>query len=169
MLHAEVTGQTAIWGSPGAILRELNTELRPRLIHRMFTAMALGILEAGAKRLHFSNAGLPYPIVKRGEKTWELEVNGLPLGVMEGVEYTELSVDLEVGDFVAFYSDGVIEAMDETGEMYQVERLREVVKQASVGLSARGMVERILQEVAGFVGDVEHHDDITLVVVRCWK
>ncbi len=169
MLHAEVTGQTAIWGSPSAILRELNTELRPRLIHRMFTAMALGILDAEKKRLHFSNAGLPYPIVKRGEKTWELEVNGLPLGVMEGVEYTELSVDLEVGDFVVFYSDGVIEAMDETEEMYQVKRLLEVIGQADSGLSAQGMVERILQAVAGFVGEVEPHDDITLVVVRCCR
>jgi len=167
MLHAEVSGQNAIWGSPKVILRELNLGLRPRLIQPMFTAMSLSIFETGGKRFYFSNAGLPYPIVKRGEKVWELEVNGLPLGVLDDAEYTELSVDLESGDFVVFYSDGITEATNKTEEMYQTERLLKVLQQTDRGLSAQEMADRILQDVAVFVGDVEQHDDITLVVVRC--
>ena len=79
----------------------------------------------------------------------------------------DVDLALKVGDFVVFYSDGIIEAADKTRKMYQPERLLEVVQQADLGLSAQGMVDKILQEVAVFVGDVEQRDDITLVVVRC--
>ena len=167
MLHAEVKGQREVWNSPSVILRELNIALRPRLIHWMFTAMSLGILQPEEKRLYFSNAGLPYPIVKRGEKIWELEVNGSPLGAVDGSEYTELSVDLEAGDFVVFYSDGITEATNGIGEMYQTERLLEVLQKADLRFSAQEMADKILRNVAMFVGDVEQRDDITLVVVRC--
>ncbi|MBM3236960.1 response regulator [Candidatus Poribacteria bacterium] len=167
MLHAGVKGQSEIWDSPSSILHELNIALRPRLIDWMFTAMSLSIFKAGEKRFQFSNAGLPYPLVKRGEKAWELELNGLPLGAMDYAEYTELNVDLEAGDFVVFYSDGITEATNGTGEMYQMERLLKVLQQAASDLSAQEMAARILQDVALFVGDVEQGDDITLVVVRC--
>ena len=135
----------------------------------MFTAMSLSIFKAGEKRFHFSNAGLPYPMVKRGEKAWEGELNGMPLGAMDKAEYTELSIDLEVGDFVVFYSDGITEATNGIGEMYQMERLIKVLQQADSGLSAQEMADWILHDVALFVGDVEQGDDITLVVVRCQK
>jgi len=167
MLHTEVKGQEQIWNSPCAILRELNDSMRPRLIHGMFTAMSLSVFEPGEKRFKLSNAGLPYPIMKRGEEAWELEVSGLPLGVMDDAEYMDLTVDLKSGDFVVFYSDGIIEATDKTKQMYQPERLLETVQQADSGLSAQEMADKILQEVAVFVGDTEQRDDITLVVVRC--
>jgi sigma-B regulation protein RsbU (phosphoserine phosphatase) len=167
MLHAEVKGQKDLWNSPRMILHELNIELRPRLIHTMFAAMSLAILQAEEKRLLFSNAGMPYPVVKRGKEVWELEVSGLPVGITDGAEYEELSVDLEAGDFVVFYSDGVIEATDKIEEMYQTERLLEALQQADSDLSAQEMVDCILQDVTAFIGDVEPSDDITVVVLRC--
>jgi len=167
MLHAEVKGQQELWDSPRKILRELNIGLRPRLIHNMFTAVSLGILQAGEKRLVFSNAGMPYPIVKRGKEVWELEVTGLPLGITNTAEYEDLSVDLEAGDFVVFYSDGITEATDKADEMYQTERLLEVIQKADSSLSAQEMVDWILQDVTAFIGDVEPSDDMTIVVLRC--
>jgi ligand-binding sensor domain-containing protein/serine phosphatase RsbU (regulator of sigma subunit) len=166
MLQAEVKGQRELWNSPKGILCELNIGLQPHLIRSMYTAMSLGIIRADEKRLLFSNAGMPYPIVKRGREVWELEVSGLPLGISDGAEYEELSADLEVGDFVVFHSDGVIEATDETGGMYQAERLLEVVQQAGSDLSAQGLVDWIVKDVAAFAGDVEPSDDITIVVLR---
>ena len=167
MLHAEIRGQKEIWDSPRAILSQLNTALQPRVIHGMFAAMSLGILQTAEKRLLLSGAGMPYPILKRGEEIREIKVSGMPLGIMDDAEYEESSIGLEAGDLVVFYSDGVIEAMNEAEEMYQTERLLEIVRQADSGLSAQGMVDRILEDVTGFVGDVEPTDDITIVVVRC--
>ena len=80
---------------------------------------------------------MPYPIVKRGKEVWELEVSGLPLGLTDKVEYDELSIDLKAGELVVFYSDGVIEATNEADEMFQTERLLEVIQQAESGISRR--------------------------------
>jgi sigma-B regulation protein RsbU (phosphoserine phosphatase) len=167
MLRMQVEGRSDIWDSPRMILGELSVALRPRLIHGMFVTMCLGIFSAKEKRLLLSNVGLPYPIVKREERTWELEVNGLPLGILDDAEYTDLAIDLEAGDFVVFYSDGISEAMDEREEIYQSERLLERVQKADPGLSAQGMMDWITQDVIAFMGDMDTYDDITLVVLRC--
>ncbi len=82
-------------------------------------------------------------------------------------EYDELNADLQPGDFVIFCSDGVIESANEAEEMYEIQRLLELVQQADSDLSAQGMVDWILKDVTGFAGDVEPADDITIVVVRC--
>jgi sigma-B regulation protein RsbU (phosphoserine phosphatase) len=167
MLHTAVRGREELWDSPGEILKELNMELQPRLIPTMFTAMSLGVLQLKDKRLLFTNAGMPYPIIKRGKKAWELKASGLPLGLVDSAEYDELTIDLEDGDFVIFYSDGVIEAENEAEEMYQTERLVEAVQQADSCISAQGMVTWIVSDVRAFVGDAEPSDDITIVVIRC--
>jgi len=167
MLDAEIKGQRELWDSPRKILSELNMGLKPRLVRGMFTAMSLGIICADERKLLFSNAGMPYPIVKRGKEVRELEVAGMPLGLMEGAEYEDLSADMKEGDLVVFYSDGVIEATDETGEMYQTERLLELIKQADPDLSAQETVDLIVRGVTEFVGDEETSDDITIVVILC--
>jgi serine phosphatase RsbU (regulator of sigma subunit) len=167
VLHTAVRERRDVWDSPSRILTEVNIGLQPRLMRGMFTAMSLGIIRADERKLMFSNAGMPYPIVKRGKKARELEAVGMPLGLMEGAEYSELSTDLEEGDFVVFYSDGVIEATDEAGEMYQTERLLELIQQADPGISAQEMVDLIVRDVGAFVGDEEASDDITVVVLRC--
>lgn len=176
MLHAWVKGQKDICNSPCIILSELNSALQPRLLDWMFTAMSLGILQADERRIYFSNAGLPYPIIRRGEKAYPIELNGLPLGCIDeliynkfNAGYTELDIELEAGDFVIFYSDGITEANNKTGEMYQTERLLRVVQQIDLKLSAQEIIDEILQDVTVFVGDVEQSDDMTLIVVRCLK
>ena len=68
---------------------------------------------------------------------------------------------------MVFYSDGVIEATDETGEMYQTERLLELIQQADPDLSAQEMVDLIVRDVTAFVGGEEASDDISIVVLRC--
>ena len=166
MLNTAIEVQQDLWSSPSTMLGELNTRLKPHLVRGMYTAMSLGVLHAGDNRLVFSNSGMPYPIVKGGDEVWELEVSGLPLGLMDGVEYDELSVDLKAGDFVLFYSDGLIEAVNEAEEMYQTERLLEVLRQSKPDLSAQEMVDLIIRDVQAFVGNVESYDDITIVVVR---
>jgi serine phosphatase RsbU (regulator of sigma subunit) len=169
MMHSEVEAREYIWDSPALILRELNVRLHPHLIRGMYTAMSLAVIQPSGKRLIVSNAGMPYPIVKRGNEAWELEVTGMPLGLISGAEYEDMSVELEDGDFVIFHSDGVIEATNETDEMYQTERLLEVVKEADAHISAQEMVDLIVGDVTDFTGDVEASDDITIVVVKCIK
>jgi sigma-B regulation protein RsbU (phosphoserine phosphatase) len=166
MLNEAINAQNELWDSPSMILSRLNTGLQPHLIRGMYTAMSLAIIQPTEKQLIFSNAGMPYPILKRGDEARELEVTGMPLGLVRGAEYEDVRVELEDGDFVIFHSDGVIEANNEADEMYQTERLLEVVRQADPSISAQEMVDLIVGDVADFTGDVEASDDITIVVLR---
>jgi len=131
------------------------------------SAEASPSLSTPKRKLLFSNAGMPYPIVKRGKEVWEPEVQGIPPGVTGRAEYQELSFDLKTGDLVIFYSDGVIEATNKEEEMYQTERLLELLQRADSGISAREMVDLIVKNVTGFMDGEEAYDDITVVVLRC--
>lgn len=167
ILYAEIEGNEDIWSSAAEIFGRMNRRLYPHLIRGMYTAMSLGIIQPEQRQLVFSNAGMPYPIVKRAESAWELEASGMPLGIIDDIEYEELRIEVENGDFIIFCSDGVIEAINEADEMYQTERLMDVVRKADEGMSAQEMVDFIVRKIAEFVGEGESSDDITVVVLRC--
>ena len=67
----------------------------------------------------------------------------------------DLNLELEEGDFVIFYSDGVIEATNEAQEMYQTERLLEVLRLSHSNLSAQEMVDLVIEDVHTFSGNLE--------------
>ncbi len=153
----------------GVILSRLNTDLRPRLYGSMFTALNLGVLNPQAKQIQYTNAGQPYPIIKRAEEVEEVELGGLPLGRMANVTYDEVIVDLHPGDYVIFYTDGLNEALNKAKEMYGDDRLKDAIRHATANLSAEEMIQHILQDVQAFVGETEQYDDMTVVVLRCLK
>ena len=87
------------------------------------------------------------------------------MGIQEEVEYGETSVELQLGDVVLFYTDGIPEAMNEKNELFGFERVENTV----LGLQTMGssdMKEKLLQEIAVFTGTAKQHDDMTVVVVR---
>ncbi|HXV41719.1 MAG TPA: SpoIIE family protein phosphatase, partial [Anaerolineae bacterium] len=65
-----------------------------------------------------------------------------------------------------FYTDGVIEAMNQAGELYGFERLEALVRSLAADLSPQALLEAILADVTTFVGAAEQHDDITMVAVK---
>ncbi|MBM3236727.1 tetratricopeptide repeat protein [Candidatus Poribacteria bacterium] len=163
MLHEAAKNET----SCGKILSELNADLHPRIEKQMFTALGLAILDADGKTLQWANAAQPHPMVKRGEEVFEFQSDGaLPLGMMRNVAYSDWELELQAGDVVIFYTDGIIEAANEAGEMYETERLEQVVTHIDATMNAEKIIEAILQDVAGFVGTAEQYDDMTAVVVR---
>ena len=124
------------------------------------------IIQPVEKRLIFSNAGMPYPIVKRGSEVWELEMAGMPLGLIEKAEYEDLTIDLEAGDFAIFCSDGVIEAENEAEEIYGAERLEGCVTGIDSAMGAEEVIEAILKDVSDFAGSAQQYDDMTIFVVK---
>ena len=106
-------------------------------------------------------------MIKRGESVFEIKnSSGLPLGIMQNGVYNEWEMDLHSGDLVVFYTDGVMEAENEAGEMYGSERMELAVSRANPTKSAAEIIESILENVAHFVGATEQYDDMTIVVVK---
>jgi sigma-B regulation protein RsbU (phosphoserine phosphatase) len=116
-----------------------------------------------------ANAGLPYPIRKRGgahvEPAAQIELPGVPLGSFSGSNYDEVMLDLKVGDLFVFFSDGVTEALDPLMREFGVERLLDIVDRLHE-LPARDIVDAIFAEVQEFRGDMPPNDDMTTVVMK---
>jgi serine phosphatase RsbU (regulator of sigma subunit) len=149
---------------PGQALKEANEVLFTYIPPNMFVTCFYCILEPESGRLIYANAGHTLPSRRRreGGVVEELRARGMPLGLMPGMEYEEKETVLEPRDSVLFYSDGLIEAHDPKGEMFGTLRLQELVG----SLADSSLVERLLKELSGFVGDGwEQEDDITLVTL----
>ena len=171
MLHVLASGMihelVKIEVSCGEILSVLNAHLYPRMEKQMFTALGLAIFDPNAKTLRWANAAQPYPIIKRGEQVFEFEGESeLPIGMMRNLEYQDRDLELQAGDIVTFYTDGIIEAENETEEMYGTERLEQIIANISSTISAEEIITTILQDVDDFVGTAEQYDDMTVVVVK---
>jgi len=151
---------------PAEILFRLNTNLCPLLRDSMFAALNFSILDPQAKRFCYTNAGQPYPVIKRNGNIKTVELGGLPLGLMTGTTYDEKTIDLNSGDYVIFYTDGITDAMNQAEDLYGFDRFGETIKDANSDISADEMIQHIMQDIQFFVGDAEQFDDMTVVVLR---
>src|SRR4029077_1440943 len=88
-----------------------------------FTTAVLSEYNPSSRRLTYVNAGHNAPILRRANGTLEtLEVGGLPLGIRSDVRYETASLELRPGDALIFFTDGVVEAFNESGEEFGNER-----------------------------------------------
>jgi phosphoserine phosphatase RsbU/P len=111
------------------------------------------------------NAGHMPPIASRKRGVEELPPVSLPLGVKLTAEYCDQSIDVQPGDLVLAYSDGLSEAQNPTGEMFGEERVRHLTRQLRK-YSAAEAGKRILMEIKRFIRDEAQEDDLSLVVVK---
>jgi sigma-B regulation protein RsbU (phosphoserine phosphatase) len=94
-----------------------------------------------------------------------VQAEGFPLGMFKDVTYEEFTLSTRPGDAIIFFSDGIVDAVNESEEMFGTERLTAIV-QAQLTNSAEGMVEAIYQELSAFQGGVERFDDETVIVLK---
>lgn len=118
--------------------------------------------------LNAFNAGCIMPILRHrdGTMTW-VEACGLPLGVGTDIEpqYQNVHMLLEAGDMIILCSDGIVEAHNMQHEMFGFARLEQAVCEGP-DTSAEAMLLHLRAELDAFVGDAEHNDDVTVVVVK---
>ncbi len=88
----------------------------------------------------------------------------MPLGLIPGMSYEEQEIVLDAGEAALFYSDGLVEAHDPTGEMFGFPRLRELVAEHG---AEESLQKALLEKLYSFVGEGwEQEDDITLLTLR---
>jgi serine phosphatase RsbU (regulator of sigma subunit) len=166
MLQASLRTQVASVPSVAEILRNINSLVyRGTAVHQFATFFIARVDARG--RMTFSNAGHNYPVVgRRGGGDLLLDQGGLVLGIMEAVEYGEESIQLETGDRLVLYTDGITEAANAEQELFGEERLREVLRSLPSEVPARQVADRIFEALGEFLGGMEARDDQTLMVIR---
>jgi len=145
-----------------------NRRLKKDVKTGMFVALLFAVLNSEDRTLTLCSAGQTQPIhlsTNTGEaKLVDTEGDTFPLGILDDVSYEETSLQLEPGDKVILYTDGIVEAMNEKEEMFGFERLLEIVNSAR-SMSAESLLKEILDRVNKFAGEAEQHDDLTVIVV----
>jgi sigma-B regulation protein RsbU (phosphoserine phosphatase) len=158
-----------------ALIRRLNDGfLRGPVEGRYATAFLLSQYAATGETL-FTNAGHPPPLWRRAalgrwtvlqdSMPYAKNIADLPLGMIRGTEYTQTAVQLEPGDLLLLYTDGVSEAYNRQGEQLGLDRLLEIAARLP-HTSAEAAGEALLTALAGFRGAAPAADDETVVVLR---
>jgi serine phosphatase RsbU (regulator of sigma subunit) len=163
LAFAEASRGTA---RPGEVLAAMNQRLLDLADERFVTAF-YGVLDRKTRRLAYANAGHPFPVrySARTGQTTELPARGFLLGVMAEEVYAERVVDLEPGDRLVLFTDGVADCRDERGETFGHERVRELLPSLATGAAAQ-VTEGYVRELNQFRGEAKPVDDMTLVVAE---
>jgi serine phosphatase RsbU (regulator of sigma subunit)/predicted ester cyclase len=157
---AQALGST----SPGDVLGRVNDALFIDIPANMFVTCFYAILDPKSGSLSYANAGHDLPYLWRGGEAEELRARGMPLGLMPGMSYEEKEIELDAGEGVLFYTDGLVEAHDPKGVMFGFPRLRALIVDHG---EERALGDFLLKELYSFVGEGwEQEDDITLLMLE---
>lgn len=151
--------------SVAGVLQSMNTILHERQLEEYYCTLCYALFDFKRRVLTMSNSGLPYPIHWSGNECAQIELPGVPLGSFPGVEYDEVNIPLVAGDVYVFCTDGIFEAMNESGKEFGARRLTEIVKDTRAQ-SAREIVDAIFDAVVAFRGSASQNDDMTAVAVK---
>ncbi|MBI2567681.1 MAG: SpoIIE family protein phosphatase [Candidatus Schekmanbacteria bacterium] len=158
--------------NPAQVLLESNVALYDKMQgNRSFVALGYACVNDDSNEVLLANAGQMQPVLCRSDGSYcdFVDVQGLPLGVMDlrqnGYQYGVQSVALNKNDLLVFTTDGLVEAMNSTREMFGLERLQETVRNCA-RLPADEVVAALIADVEAFLAGIPPHDDQTIVVLR---
>lgn len=153
--------------SPKALLDQTNDELEYHFHGKRYLAAFYGILDVESKKFTFSKGGHPPAMVMRADKPdiQYLSTEGIFIGLFPNSQYHEETVDLNKGDRLIMFTDGLIETFNNQEEYFGLKRLEEVlldVKKYPVDV----MISAVLNAQKGFSETSHHVDDVTVLIIE---
>ena len=146
-------------------MRRLNGFLLERTCGEKYATVFQSLLHRDGKLSYLNAAHCPPLVIRANGALSELEVTGMPVGMMEGAEFALAEEQLTPGDKLLIYSDGVTEAQNSAGDFFGKKRLREVViTHAAEGAAA--VHDAVQEAVTAFTGGAAQSDDITVLVLE---
>jgi phosphoserine phosphatase RsbU/P len=131
-----------------------------------FTTAFLAEYEPRDRSLNYINAGHNAPLLQRNCGLVErLESGGIPLGIQPGASYQLSRAVLQEGDWLVIFTDGLVEAENESGQEYGEPRVLEVL-QAAKAMHPQDLLRRLMTNLDAFVGTTPQRDDVTCLVVK---
>jgi serine phosphatase RsbU (regulator of sigma subunit) len=165
-LQATLKARIPLETDLAAFARQLDRDVETSTPPEVYLTLFLGILDPARRELRYVNAGHESPfLLRRDGRLERLDPTGRPIGLMSGGTYTEKTVALEAGDRLFLYTDGLVDAENETGAVFGPARLESLLAGAGVAGAADllAQVERAYQEHRG---RQDAADDATLLVLK---
>lgn len=158
-------------GGPAHVVMAANEDLSRENVGMLFVTLLLGVLDVESGMLELVNAGhdAPWRVSRAGhvEKIdTPADTGGPPLCVVDDFVYVSQRVQLFPGDTLCVITDGVTEAMNESGELYGGTRLQVALASVPTGQTLSVAIDRVRGDISGFVGKAEPSDDLTLLMLR---
>jgi sigma-B regulation protein RsbU (phosphoserine phosphatase) len=153
--------------SPAKILELLNNQICSNNSADMFVTVWMGILTISEGKITAASAGHEYPYIKQGTKGFEVlkDKHGFVIGGMEEMKYKEYEIQLNKGDTLFLYTDGLVEATNSDEEMFGAGRaLRHLNEKKDA--SPEEILVHMDEAVKSFVGDAEQFDDLTMLAIK---
>ncbi len=151
--------------SPALLLKLLNAHLFRSTQSARYATLFLATYDPATRKLTYSNGGhLPPLVISADGSVQHLDVGGAVVGLLDGLEYEEATVQLEPGDLFIAYTDGLTEP-ERDGEDFGEQRLMEFVR-ARRNEPLTVLAAHTLKVVKDWIGDQEQPDDMTVVLAR---
>ena len=147
------------------VINKVNKSLYDDTRSTEFVSMFYGVLDEKNLTLTYTNAGHNAPVLFRNDQFISLETGGTLLGIISDSEYKEEKVQLQTGDVILFYTDGIIDAINASNEAFGIERLLEILRH-NKNLNSKDLIEAIYEELLKFSDHVSQIDDLTLIALR---
>ena len=144
----------------------LDRELDQNTPGGVYLTLFLAILEIDGRTMRYINAGHnPQFLLRRGGGIEPLGSTGMPIALYAGHGYSEARVPLGSGDLLFFYTDGLVETENESGDMFGADRLQKILAaEQTDGIDT--ILQRVEQQVSAFRGNAEPFDDATMMALR---
>ncbi len=161
-----INERTLSGDTPGEILSVVNDRICVHNDADMFVTVWLGILEISTGRITAANAGHDDPAICRADGQFSIVKNrhGPVIGAMPGITYREFSIELNPGDKLFLYTDGVPEATDANEQMFTLDRMLQVLNGAGK-LPPKEILGAVWDSVNAFVGEAPQFDDLTMLCI----
>ena len=153
--------------SPAQILTDTNAAICSNNREEMFVTVWLGILELSTGKLTAANAGHEYPVLRKAGGKFELvkDKHGFVIGGMDGLRYKEYELKMQPGSKLFLYTDGVPEATNAEGELFDTERMLEALN-IDPSATPEQTLKNVRAAVDSFVKEAEQFDDLTMLCIE---
>ena len=154
-------------GTPAEILTEVGRKMKKDNKSMMFVTVWMGILDISTGIMTCTNAGHEKPIIKSGDGEFRIcmDDHGPMVGVFNKVEYQDYKIELNRGDVVFVYTDGVVEATNTSDEMYKIDRLVDTLNEVK-DKTPEEISSYVRQSVNEFVNGANQFDDLTMLCLK---
>ncbi|NTV83509.1 MAG: SpoIIE family protein phosphatase, partial [Bacteroidales bacterium] len=149
------------------LVNSINNDISKDNVNMMFITFFMGILNLRTGKMKYCNAGHNYPMLIKHKSTAQFlsETHGIPLGISENFDYRSGEMNLERGDTLVLYTDGITEALSITGEFYGDDRFADLIRNKCLEMTPLKVCGTIMEDVESFTKNPERSDDITLLVL----
>ena len=152
---------------PAEVLKTMNAQMCANNREEMFITIWFGSLDLRDGTLRAANAGHEYPILKQPGGDFELikDKHGFVIGGLPKAKYTEYELKLEPGAKLFLYTDGVMEATDDSQTLFGSARTLEALNSVKDS-DPESIVKGVKEAISAFAGDAPQFDDITMLCIQ---